>query len=184
MGPSEIHSRVHPRVGWYSHQTTQLFFSGLGKLKRSHLTVSWQMFTQFSWKAKKKALIIGGLSVSLHCLAKLWQKIILQVIEKHLKDDVAICHSWRELKRGKPCLTKFNAFYGKITQTSWPREASRWNLFGFQQSFQYYFSQYLPGWKVQLTRRQKHNAVGEQLADGSGSKDYRKCDHIRLVASH
>ncbi|KAK4829001.1 hypothetical protein QYF61_001757 [Mycteria americana] len=43
---------------------------------------------------------------------------------------------------------------------------------------------YPSGQNVQHTARQVHNTMGEQLADGSGSKSYSKQGDIRLAASH
>lgn len=53
-------------------------------------------------------------------------------------------------------------------------------LFGFQQSFQYCLSWYL---ETKCLARQVHNGMGEQLANGLGSKG-SKWGSMRLPTSH
>ena len=43
------------------------------------------------------------------------EKIILGVIEKHLKDNAVIGHSQHRFMRGKSCLTSLISFYDKAT---------------------------------------------------------------------
>lgn len=50
---------------------------------------SWQILLksgQFSKRARKKALVVGSLSVSLSVPGKIKEKIMLRVVEKHLKE--------------------------------------------------------------------------------------------------
>jgi len=74
------------------------------------------MLFQVSRKARK---IILGLSFSIP--DKVMEKIMLGVIEKHLKENVVIRRSQRVFMRKKFCLTNLLSFYDKATQ---PREGS------------------------------------------------------------
>lgn len=46
---------------------------------------------------------------------KVMEKIILEVIEKHLKYNTVTGHSQHRFTRGKFCLTNFISFYNKVT---------------------------------------------------------------------
>ncbi|KAK4816018.1 hypothetical protein QYF61_011008 [Mycteria americana] len=43
------------------------------------------------------------------------EKVILGVIERHLRDNTVICHSQHRFTRGKSCLTNLISFYDKVT---------------------------------------------------------------------
>ena len=46
---------------------------------------------------------------------KIMEKAILEVIEKHLRDNAVIGHSQHGFIRGKLCLTNLISFYDKVT---------------------------------------------------------------------
>ncbi|GAB0178388.1 mitochondrial enolase superfamily member 1 [Grus japonensis] len=46
---------------------------------------------------------------------KITEKLILGVIEKHLRDNAVIGHSQHKFMRGKSCLTTLISFYDKVT---------------------------------------------------------------------
>jgi len=71
---------------------------------------------------------------------------------------------------GKVLFNKFNFFLWQGCPPSWPREVSSCILFELQQCFCYGFFQYPSRQNVQHTEW-KHCAIGEQLADESGSKN-------------
>ena len=48
-------------------------------------------------------------------LGKIMEKIILGVIEKHLKDNAVIGQSQQGFMKGKSCLTNLISFYDKVT---------------------------------------------------------------------
>jgi len=68
---------IHPRVGMKGMDNViarPLSVSGsLRNLERSQSAGSYKMLFQFSRMARKKTLLIIGLSVSLQCLVKLWR---------------------------------------------------------------------------------------------------------------
>lgn len=97
----------------------------------------------------------------LFCLG-IMEKIILRVIEKHLKDSAVINHSQHEVHKGK----SFNSFSWQSYLPNLPGEADCPNHFGFLQSFGNCFSESLSGQNVQYAATQKCNAVDEQLAEG------------------
>ena len=71
------------RAGQCHHKTSLNYFSAtllVGNLERSQLTESLQMF-QFSRRARRKTLVIKGLSVSLQCLVKLWRELCWELLK-------------------------------------------------------------------------------------------------------
>jgi len=46
---------------------------------------------------------------------EIMEKVILGVIEKHLRDNAVIGHSQHRFMRGKPCITNLISFYDSIT---------------------------------------------------------------------
>lgn len=122
------------------------------------------------------------MSDSLQCLAELWRRLFWEL----LKTPERQRNHWsqpRQVHKEKVLFNELNLPLWWVYSPGWPREDSWCNLLEFQRSFQYCFSQYPSGKSVQHTARQKHNAVGEQLADGSGSKGYCKWGYIKLMTS-
>jgi len=70
---------------------------------------------QFSRRARKKTLVITDLSFSLQYLLKNMEKTIVEVTEKHLKDNAVISHSQRRFTKRKSCLMNLISFYDEFT---------------------------------------------------------------------
>ena len=169
-------SQATERAGRRYRGTSPLFFNGLGSLERSQSTGSCQMLSQFSRRLRRKTLLITGLSPSRQCQG---------VTEKHLRDNAVIGPSQHGFARGKSCLTNLISFYDKVTQlVDQGKPGDGGAAFGVQQSFCYCLSRYPSRQNVQQTARQVQNTLGEQLADGSGSKGYSKRGYITPAASH
>ncbi|KAK4830736.1 LOW QUALITY PROTEIN: hypothetical protein QYF61_013186 [Mycteria americana] len=125
-----------------SGDLSPLFVNSLGSLERSQPTRSWQMLSQFSRKVRRKILVITGMSVSLQWLVKLWR-------------------SQHRFTRGKSCLTNLFSFYDKVTHLVDQGKTVDVVVLDFNKAFD----------TISHTR-QVHNTLGEQLADGLGSKSY------------
>lgn len=74
------------------------------------MTESWKMFFQFSKRAGEITLVVMGLSVSLQCL----EKVMLEVNEKFLKNNIIIGHSQLWFMRGGSCFIKLVSFYDGV----------------------------------------------------------------------
>jgi len=75
------------RAGQCHHKTSLNYFSAIllvGNLERSQLTESLQMF-QFSRRARRKTLVIKGLSFFLGCLAKLGRGLFWELLKNTWK---------------------------------------------------------------------------------------------------
>lgn len=68
------------------------------------------MFFQFSKRAGEITLVVMGLSVSLQCL----EKIMLEVNEKFLKNNIIIGHSQLWFMRGGSSFIKLVSFYDGV----------------------------------------------------------------------
>lgn len=110
---------------------------------------------------------------------------VLGVTEKHLKDTVVLSPRQHKFLRGKSCLTNFFAFYNELSHLvdlGKPAEVIFWD---FSQALDTASRSIYPaGQNVAPTARSTHRMMGEQLAEGSGSKGYGKWGSIRLLASH
>lgn len=142
------------------------------------------MLFQFSGRVKKTTLVITGLSISLQCLLKS-EKIILEAIEIHLKDNAAICLGQKLFTRGKSWLTTF-PFITKTPISLTKRSKLMWFFLDFTKVFNTLSTtiQYPSGQNIQCTARQVHNRMGEQLVDRLESICYNKWGYIRLAVSH
>lgn len=83
-GPDGIYTRCTKCYLMPLWDLTQLFFNGLGNLRSSQLTGSWQT-SQFSRRVRKKTLVITGLSASIQCLAKLQTWLLEELLENTQK---------------------------------------------------------------------------------------------------
>ena len=80
MEPNGIHPRVLKELADVFTAPLSIIFQQSGSLERSPSTRSQQM-SQFSRRARKKTLVITGLSVSLQCLVKLWRRLPWELLK-------------------------------------------------------------------------------------------------------
>lgn len=60
---------------WHYQTFLNYSFNNFEDVERSQLNKSWETLFQFSGKARKKTLVITGLSVTFQCLVKLGRKL-------------------------------------------------------------------------------------------------------------
>lgn len=89
------------------------------------------------------------------------------------------------VQEGKDLFNELNLLLWQGYTLYWPREASRYALFGkaFSKAF-HAISHGILGKTPSIQFDTKHNGLGEQLANASGSKGCSEWDYIRLVARH
>ncbi|GAB0179367.1 mitochondrial enolase superfamily member 1 [Grus japonensis] len=115
MGPDGIHPRVLKElvdviVGPLSIIFQQTWESG-------EVPVDWKLANVVPIFKKGKKEDPGNYRpVSLTSVpGKIMEKVILGVIEKHLRDNIVIGHIQHRFTKGKSCLTSLLSFYDKIT---------------------------------------------------------------------
>ncbi|GAB0184565.1 mitochondrial enolase superfamily member 1 [Grus japonensis] len=115
MGPDGIHPRVLRELADVIARPLQIIFQQ--SWESGEVPVDWKLANVVPVFKKGKKDDPGNYRpVSLTSVpGKIMEKIMLGVIEKHLKDNAVIGHSQHRFVRGRACLTNLVSFYNKVT---------------------------------------------------------------------
>ncbi|GAB0182819.1 mitochondrial enolase superfamily member 1 [Grus japonensis] len=116
MGPDGIHPRVLRELADVIARPLSIMFQR-SSLESGEVPVDWKLANVVPIFKKGKKEDPGSYRpVSLTSVpGKITEKIMLGVIEKHLKDNAVIGHSQHRFVRGRACLTNLVSFYDKVT---------------------------------------------------------------------
>ncbi|KAK4807096.1 hypothetical protein QYF61_018437 [Mycteria americana] len=111
MGPDGIHPRVLKELA-------DVIARPLASWESREVPVDWKLANVIPIFKKGKKEDPGNHRPVSHTSVpgKIMEKIILGVIEKHLKDNAVIGQSQHGFTRGKSCLTNLISFYDKVTR--------------------------------------------------------------------
>ncbi|GAB0203202.1 hypothetical protein GRJ2_002785800 [Grus japonensis] len=115
MGPDGIHPRVLGELADVIVRPLSIIFQR--SWESGEVPVDWKLANVVPIFKKGKQEDPGNYRpVSLTSVpGKIMEKIMLGVIEKHLKDNAVIGHSQHGFMRGRACLTNLVSFYDKVT---------------------------------------------------------------------
>ncbi|GAB0188707.1 mitochondrial enolase superfamily member 1 [Grus japonensis] len=115
MGPDGIHPRVLRELADVIVRPLSIIFQQ--SWESGEVPVDWKLANVVPIFKKGKKEDPGNYRpVSLTSVpGKIMEKIMLGVIEKHLKDSAVIGHSQHRFVRGRACLTNLVSFYNKVT---------------------------------------------------------------------
>ncbi|GAB0182551.1 mitochondrial enolase superfamily member 1 [Grus japonensis] len=115
MGPDGIHPRVLRELADVIVRPLSIIFEW--SWESGEVSVDWKLANVVPIFKKGKKEDPGNYRpVSLTSVpGKIVEKIMLGVIEKHLKDNTVIGHSQHGFVRGRACLTNLVSFYNKVT---------------------------------------------------------------------
>ncbi|KAK4831271.1 hypothetical protein QYF61_016741 [Mycteria americana] len=115
MRPDGIHPRVLKELADVIAGPLSIIFQW--SWESGEVPVDWKMANVVPiFKNGKKEDPVNYRPVSLTSVpGKIMEKVILGVIEKHLRDNAVIGHSQHGFTRGKSCLTNLISFYDKVT---------------------------------------------------------------------
>lgn len=112
---------------------------------------------------------------------KINEKIVLWVVEKHLKDNTVFGHSQHGFRVGKSCLNNSISFYGKVTHvTDYLVDVI---FLDFSTVFDIVSNSILLDKIPTIQLWQIQDTMGEQLADGSTQMVIVN-SYISLATSH
>ncbi|GAB0187060.1 mitochondrial enolase superfamily member 1 [Grus japonensis] len=115
MGPNGIHPRVLRELADVIARPLSIIFQR--SWESGEVPVDWKLANVVPiFKKGKKEEPGNYRPVSLTSVpGKIMEKIMLGVIEKHLKDNAVIGHGQHGFMRGRACLTNLVSFYNKVT---------------------------------------------------------------------
>ncbi|GAB0188372.1 mitochondrial enolase superfamily member 1 [Grus japonensis] len=120
MGPDGIHPRVLRELADVIVRPLSIIFQW--SWESGEVSVDWKLANVVPiFKNGKKDDPGNYRPLSLTSVpGKIMEKIMLGVIEKHLKDNAVIGHSQHGFVRGRACLTNLVSFYDKVTHQGKP----------------------------------------------------------------
>ena len=141
-GPDGIHPRVLKELADVIAGPLSIIFKW--SWESGEVPVDWKLANVVPIFKKGKKEDPGNYRpVSLTSVpGKIMEKVILGVIEKHLKDSAVIGHSQHRFTRGKSCLTYLISFYDKITHLF--DQAKPENMVGLNFSKAFYTDSWYP----------------------------------------